>query len=258
MAEIQRPGALYRQVAAAIRDAIAAGEYPPGSPLPSEAQLIERYEVSRPTVRNAISALRAEGLIEVIHGKGSFVRAAPTALATVNRTVTQDKDGTFHAGYDAWQLRELPTVHRTHTTTETGTLLDLPDGEPLFGVDRLYVHPETGARMAHRTLIPFATAEGTDLADHPDASPEAIYAILAKAGHTLSWHETARARMPLPDERESLQLPDATPVLHATRITHGTDDRPLILEELRTSGDRAQAAYRIAVQVSNGLRIAGP
>ena len=51
--------------------------------------------------------------------------------------------------------------------------------------------------------------------------------------------------MPLPDERITLQFPDATPVIHTTRTTRGLDDRPLILEELTTSGDRAQLAYRI-------------
>src|SRR4051812_18185286 len=75
MTEIQRPGALYQQVAAAIRDAILSGEFAPDSLLPSEAQLMTRYQVSRPTVRNAVSALRAEGLIDVRHGKGSFVRS---------------------------------------------------------------------------------------------------------------------------------------------------------------------------------------
>ncbi|MEO3751756.1 GntR family transcriptional regulator [Streptomyces sp. B6B3] len=258
MAEIQRPGALYRQVAAAIREAIAAGEYEPGSPLPSEAQLIARYEVSRPTVRNAISALRAEGLIEVIHGKGSFVRTAPTQLTTLDRTITQDEDGTFHTGLDTWQLLEGPTVHRTHTTPETGRLLGLPTEEPLFGVDRLYNHPDTGTRLAHRTLIPYATAEDTELADHPDTDPAASYAILTKAGHTLTWTETTRARMPLPDEREALHLPDATPVLHTTRVTHGTDDRPLILEELRVNGDHARTAYRITARTPHHLPVTQP
>ncbi|MBL1065784.1 winged helix-turn-helix transcriptional regulator [Streptomyces sp. 7-21] len=122
---MQRPGALYRQVAAAIRRSIASGEYEPGSLLPSEAQLIARYQVSRPTVRNAISALRAEGLIEVSHGKGSFVRSAPTALATVDRTVTRSPEGTFHIGHKEWKLHEPLAVHRIHTTAETGRLLGL-------------------------------------------------------------------------------------------------------------------------------------
>ena len=47
-----------------VREKILSGEFAPDSLLPSEAQLMARYGVSRPTVRNAISALRAEGLID--------------------------------------------------------------------------------------------------------------------------------------------------------------------------------------------------
>jgi GntR family transcriptional regulator len=48
MSEIQRPGALYQQVAAAIREAILSGEFAPDAMLPSEAQLMARYGVSHP------------------------------------------------------------------------------------------------------------------------------------------------------------------------------------------------------------------
>ncbi|MCW2894847.1 MAG: GntR family transcription regulator, partial [Actinomycetia bacterium] len=50
---------LYRKVAGDIKAAIAAGAYPPGALLPSEAELAERYSVSRGTVRQAFAALRA-------------------------------------------------------------------------------------------------------------------------------------------------------------------------------------------------------
>lgn len=250
MSEIQRPGALYRQVAAAIRDAIASGEYPPGSPLPSEAQLIRRYQVSRPTVRNAVAALRSEGLIEVIHGKGSFVRGTPSPVLTIDRSATAGDTG-------EWQEAEKPHVYRTKTTATTGPLLDLGKDEALFGVDRLLTDPATATRVLHRTLIPFATAEGTELAEQPSAEPTRIYALLAEAGHTLWWSETVRARMPLPDERATLQLQDATPLLETTRVTHGAKDRPLILEVLRTSADRAQLAYSITPEPTHKLRTVG-
>ncbi|GAA2135843.1 GntR family transcriptional regulator [Streptomyces synnematoformans] len=253
MDELQRPGALYKQVAAAIRQAITSGEFEPGSTLPSETQLIERYHVSRPTVRNAIAALRTEGLIEVIHGKGSYVRSRPNAVLTVDRAITRNANGTYATGLQGWELAEAPTVYRTHTTTETAPLLALDEDEALFGVDRLYVDPATGTRVAHRVLLPFATAEGTELADHPDTDPAAIYAALEAAGHTPTWTEYATARMPLPDERTALQLPDATAVLHTVRVTHGTDDRPLLLEELRASGDRARTAYRITTDAPRHL-----
>ncbi|MFI1950687.1 GntR family transcriptional regulator [Streptomyces xinghaiensis] len=245
MGEIQRPGALYKQVAAAIRDAITTGEFPPGAPLPSETQLIARYGVSRPTVRNAIAALRTEGLIEVIHGKGSFVRSAGNPVLTLERTVTRDEAGNFTTGQGIWKPVEEPAIHRTTTTAATGVLLGLDEGEALFGVDRLLTDPTTGTRALHRTLIPFATAEGTALAEHPDTDPERIYALLTKAGHDLSWTETTRARMPLPDERATLQLADAVPVIHTARTTLDNEDRPLILEELTASGDRAQLTYRL-------------
>ncbi|MEU6080110.1 GntR family transcriptional regulator [Streptomyces sp. NPDC047108] len=246
MGEIQRPGALYQQVAAAIRDAISAGEFPPGSPLPSEAQLIDRYAVSRPTVRNAIAALRSEGLIEVRHGKGSFVRASAAPAVTIERNITRNGSGRFsiHTG-TVWDHEQEPAVYRTKTTALTGPLLQLGEGEALFGCDRLLVDPGTQTRLLHRTLTPYATAEGTPLADAPDTEPAEIYTMLTKAGHKLWWRETVRARMPLPDERTALELPDATPIVHTLRVTHGADDAPLILEELRASGDLAQLSFRI-------------
>ncbi|MCC2275752.1 GntR family transcriptional regulator [Streptomyces sp. ET3-23] len=251
MGEIQRPGALYQQVAAEIRKAIAAGEFPPGAPLPSESQLIARYGVSRPTVRNAISALRTEGLIEVIHGKGSFVRALPAPSLVIDRSVAR-KAKSFVLGH-AWETVEDPTVYRTEVTATTAPLLELAEGEALFGVDRLLTDPSTGTRALHRMLIPFAVAEegeGRPLAEHPDMEPGQIYAALAAAGHSLAWTETVGARMPQPDERSALDIPEATPVVTSTRITRGTDDRPLVLEELRASGARAQFSYRITADTT--------
>ncbi|MEU5235513.1 GntR family transcriptional regulator [Streptomyces lydicus] len=255
MGEIQRPGALYQQVAAEIRSGITAGEYKPGAPLPSESQLIDRYQVSRPTVRKAIAALRAEGLIEVIHGKGSYVRAVPAPAVTIQRTITRSGK-TFHTGHQTWGEVEAPTVYRTTTTATTGPLLGLPEGEALFAVDRLLSDPHTETRALHRVLIPFATAanDAEQLGKAPDTEPEQIYATLTAAGHKLTWEETVSARMPLPDERATLQIPDATPIVHATRVTLGTDQRPLLLEELRAGADRTQLAYRITADSPRALR----
>src|SRR5579859_2043336 len=52
---------LYRKVADDIKAAIAAGGYLAGTRLPSEAELAERYSVSRGTIRQAFAALRAGG-----------------------------------------------------------------------------------------------------------------------------------------------------------------------------------------------------
>ncbi|NNN31294.1 GntR family transcriptional regulator [Streptomyces sp. S3(2020)] len=247
MSEIQRPGALYQQVAAAIREAILSGEFAPESLLPSEAQLMARYGVSRPTVRNAVAALRAEGLIDVHHGKGSFVRSSGQPALTIERRISRTSDGRFvMPNGDIWQKAEEPSTYRTRTTKATGRLLQLGEEEALFGCDRLLIDPSTGTRALHRTLIPFEVVEAVPpLGKEPCHPTAAIYQLLTQAGYKLSWTETVRAHMPLPDERTALQLPDATPVLHVSRVAHDADDRPLFLEELRFGADRAELAYRI-------------
>lgn len=247
MTEIQRPGALYQQVAAAIREAILSGEFTPDSLLPSEAQLMTRYQVSRPTVRNAIAALRAEGLIDVRHGKGSFVRSDGQPAVTLERRINRTREGRFTLPNGTeWDEAEAPSTYRSRTTKETGNALNIDEEEALFCCDRLLTDPATGTRAMHRTSIPFEAAEGIPhLAESPDQQPVAFYGLFAEAGHKLSWSETVRARMPLPDERSALKLPDATPLLHLARITHGTDGHPLMLEELRVGADRAELAYKI-------------
>ena len=65
----------YRRIAAELIAAIEAGEYPPGSQLPGEAQLAERFQASRNTIRSALGELDGRGFVEVVHGKGRVVLA---------------------------------------------------------------------------------------------------------------------------------------------------------------------------------------
>lgn len=64
---------LYQKVAEQIARVISEGEYPPGSRLPAERRLAERFNVSRPTVREAIIALEIAGCVEVRGGSGVYV-----------------------------------------------------------------------------------------------------------------------------------------------------------------------------------------
>lgn len=54
---------------------IRSGEFGPGSKIPSEQVLLKDYEISRLTLREALARLAALGVIEVRHGKGSFVNS---------------------------------------------------------------------------------------------------------------------------------------------------------------------------------------
>jgi GntR family transcriptional regulator len=64
---------LYSRVEAVLAADIAGGSLPPGSQLPPEEDLIQRFKVSRTTVRKAIQNLIERGLVEVRRGKGTFV-----------------------------------------------------------------------------------------------------------------------------------------------------------------------------------------
>lgn len=52
---------------------IVSGVYGSGTKLPGESELAEKYDVSRNTVRQALTVLVEDGLVEKIQGKGTFV-----------------------------------------------------------------------------------------------------------------------------------------------------------------------------------------
>jgi GntR family transcriptional regulator len=64
---------LYAKVEETIATEIAQGEYRPGDQLPTEDELLERFQVSRITVRRAIQNLVHRGLLEIRRGLGTFV-----------------------------------------------------------------------------------------------------------------------------------------------------------------------------------------
>ncbi|MBB4571761.1 GntR family transcriptional regulator [Rhizobium leucaenae] len=67
------PVAMYLQIADRLRAEITEGTYEPSGRLPSEAQIMARFNVSRVTVRLALEQLDKDGLIERRKGKGTFV-----------------------------------------------------------------------------------------------------------------------------------------------------------------------------------------
>jgi GntR family transcriptional regulator len=69
---------LHRRVYLVVRDGINRGEYGAGTALPPEGALAQQFKVSRITVRTALAALEAEGLIDRQQGRGTFVTGAPT------------------------------------------------------------------------------------------------------------------------------------------------------------------------------------
>lgn len=82
---------LYRRVADELAEAIRNGTYRTGDKLPAERELAEAFEVSRPTVREAMIALEIYGVVEIRHGSGIYV-VEPPASSDGNDNVPARED----------------------------------------------------------------------------------------------------------------------------------------------------------------------
>lgn len=83
------PGArnsAWARIAENLTGAICAGDYPPGSRLPPESALADRFGVNRHTVRRALAALAARGMLRIVQGSGSYVEDIAVDLVLARRT----------------------------------------------------------------------------------------------------------------------------------------------------------------------------
>lgn len=94
-------------VARQIRNAIIRGQIPNGSSLPAEAHLIAEFEVSRPTIREAVRILESEGLLRVARGArgGALVRKPDYEMVARATGVTLQAQGTTIG--DLYEMRTL-------------------------------------------------------------------------------------------------------------------------------------------------------
>lgn len=78
--KLTRPQSLVESVVSAIRREIEAGRLPAESKMPTEHQLAEQLHVSRSVIREAISQLKADGVLVIRPGSGSFVSQTPSGV----------------------------------------------------------------------------------------------------------------------------------------------------------------------------------
>lgn len=242
---IDKPKPRYRQIAESLRQGILDGTYPTGQPLPSEESLAKRFGVTRPTVRQGIAELRASGLVEVMMGRGMFVRSPHGRPSlTQRRGVRRAADGRYtEADGMRWEDAEEPVATRTDAPLALADLLRIPPGEPMYTYDALQTADRGRLRQLRRTYIPFSVLIDTPFEEKAPPAAPFLYEALSDLGHELHFTEYVRTRMPLPDQAQALRLPDGVPLLHILRVTLNADDRPLALEEFRVPGDDLELSY---------------
>lgn len=111
-----------------LRDDIDLGGLPPGSRLPSEHLLAERFGVNRHTVRRALSALQERGLVRVEQGRGTFVEEAPVSFSVDQRT----RFTTAAHGDGRDRRQQLVRCFELPARPEASQALGLKAGAPLI------------------------------------------------------------------------------------------------------------------------------
>lgn len=223
--------AVFRQIADSIREAIEREVLREGDKVPSEAQLMEYFDVARMTVRQALQLLQSEGLVVAEHGRGVFVRRRPSVRRLASdRFARQHRDRgkaafiaeTEEAGgrpeVDSLELRE------GQAPEDIARRLGLATTEPVVTRSRRYLIDGHPVEIA-TSYIPADLARGTQIAE-PNSGPGGIYARLEEQGHRLDhFSEEIRTRLPFRDEARALRLARGIPVFHLIRVAYDTDGR---------------------------------
>ncbi|WP_432829183.1 GntR family transcriptional regulator [Dactylosporangium sp. CA-092794] len=115
--------AQYHQVADALREQIALGQYREGQALPSESRLVALHAVSLMTMRRALAVLREEGLVTTARGRQARVRARPprraVALEAGSRLVSRMPTADERTGLGVEHGVPVLEIRRADGTIET-------------------------------------------------------------------------------------------------------------------------------------------
>ena len=144
------PGAPYTRVKQHLLAGLAAGRWPPGALMPSEAELVAEFGVSRMTVNRALRELQSEGLVARTQGVGTFAAPLHQVASTLTLHDLHDEitaRGHVHAAQVHLQRAEAaPPALAAQLGLAAGAavfhtlIVHLEDGVPLQCEDR-YVNP---------------------------------------------------------------------------------------------------------------------
>jgi DNA-binding GntR family transcriptional regulator len=233
---------LHGQMTADLRTLITSGELKPGSPLPSESQLGERYGVSRPTVRRALQTLEQEGLISSHVGRGRIVRDRramvyrPQQEFEPRRSATMDRftAALSQEGREPSQSIEVAVENASGLIAQR---LGVAEGTPVVARKRVrFIDGEPF--NINDTYYTLELAAGTAVMN-PDDIPEGSNSIIEKLiGPEVRAVDEIYVRMPNPEETRRLTLSTGTPVAVHYCTGYTKENRVVRVEHFVIPGDR--------------------
>ena len=243
------PGANSRHatIAADLRARIRSGELQPGAPIRSEAELARSFGVSRGTVRQALSSLRADGLISGGQGRRTVV-AKPTLAQSFDKLVS------FTSWAESLGLepsaRTLELTRRA-ADAQDALELELDEGTQIFQYRRLRLLDGEPAMLE---VSSFIEPVGRLLVDC-DLNHGSVYTQLGAMGVVF---DEARHRITAisadAEQAELLGVRRHAPLLEVRRVVLDPDGRPLEASRDTYRGEEfAITIHNRAAQASAGV-----
>lgn len=216
---------MYRQLSELIRERIRDGRLAVGERISSEAQLGDKFGVSRITVRQALSELEREGLLERIPGKGTFIREPAHKVERLTRLTGFGENMAalgLTAGYETLQAEEnlvsSDITDRLRTPGQNAFVIYrklLADGRPV-GVHTSYLPPWVIGRAPEGTFHLDRLNQGS------------LYRAVEDGGIVLSWAEEVVEPVQLEEnEAELLDAQVGALALRIRRTVYDADNRPI-------------------------------
>ncbi|QKW05756.1 FadR family transcriptional regulator [Streptomyces sp. NA04227] len=170
-----RRSALADQVIAELRQQISSGEWPVGSRIPTESELVEQLGVARNTVREAVRALAHNGLLSIRQGSGTYVVA------------TSELAGVMHRRFTNTDPRHIAELRATLESGAAGLAAERRTARDLRQIEAQLVRRDEAWQARDREA--FVTADaGFHLAVVAASHNEALLAMYADLGEVLrSW-----------------------------------------------------------------------
>ena len=205
------PEPIYQQIKQAIEQRITSGEWPPGQKLPSENELVAALEVSRMTINRALRELTQQGLIQRVHGVGSFVAETPRHASLIELqdiALEIERDGKTHSSRILQQL----------TVPADGFIasaMELAPETPLFYVSAVHYQDDLPIQFESRFVNPAVMPQFIE----QDFSRITPTAYLLEQFKPEEMEHRVSAVMPDVGLRDLLAMPAGQPCLRLTRRT---------------------------------------
>lgn len=220
----------YHRIADALREQVRTGQLAPGDRLPAETAIATTHHTSVPTVRQAMSVLRAEGLIESRHGIGTFVRAAHRLQ---RRSRNRYGEARGRDGLLTNTLRhEIVSAGSEPVSDQIADCLDVPPGTEVVVRRRRLYDEDNRLTEIGASYLPKDIAAGTYL-EEPAVVPKALFRCVEELTGRRYTHarDQVTARRATEAEADAFELPLGAYVLHLIHTAADQDGDVLEVSE---------------------------